>query len=268
MHCRETLIGVLAALTAFAPPAASRAELSAREIMQRVEDRDDGDRQTSDLEMLLIDKNQKQRVRKIRSFSRDVGPDTQSIMFFLTPADVKDTGFLTYDYDDFKRDDDQWLYLPALKKSKRIASSDKSGSFMGSDFNYSDMTDRELELYDYELMKETEVGGHKVWQIKSVPRSKDEIDRSGYKQSVLFVRQDNYVVIRAVHWLDKGSKLRYFDVTKLEQIDGIWVPTEMTMTTRSGKQTLHKTVLRMSNVKFNQDLAEAMFSVRQLEKGL
>jgi hypothetical protein len=267
MRCRDALLGCLAILAALAP-ATARASLSAREIMQRVEDRDDGDLQTSDLEMVLIDKNEKQRVRKIRSFSRDVGPDTQSIMFFLTPADVKDTGFLTYDYDDFKRDDDQWLYLPALKKSKRIASSDKSGSFMGSDFNYSDMTDRELELYDYELMKEDEVDGHKVWQIKSVPRSKDEIDRSGYKQSVLFVRQDNYVVIRAVHWLDKGSKLRYFDVTRLEQIDGIWVPTEMTMTTRSGKQTLHKTVLQMSNVKFNQDLAEAMFSVRQLEKGL
>ena len=63
-------------------------------------------------------------------------------MFFLSPADVKDTGFLTYDYDEEGRDDDQWLYLPALKKTKRIASGDKSGSFMGSDFTYADMTDR------------------------------------------------------------------------------------------------------------------------------
>jgi hypothetical protein len=262
MRSREALLSLLASLALLG------AAPDAREIMQRVEDRDDGDRQTSDLEMVLIDRNDSQRVRKIRSFSRDVGPDTQSIMFFLTPADVKDTGFLTYDYDDFQRDDDQWLYLPALKKSKRIASSDKSGSFMGSDFNYSDMTDRELELYDYELMKETEVEGHRVWQIKSVPRSKQEIDRSGYKQSVLFVRQDNYVVVRAVHWVDKGSRLRYFDVTRLEQIDGIWVPTEMTMTTKKGQQTQHRTLLRMSNVKFNQPLEDALFSVRQLEKGL
>jgi hypothetical protein len=242
--------------------------LSAREIMQRVEDRDDGDLQTAELEMVLIDKNQNQRVRRLRSFSRDVGPDTQSILFFLAPADVKDTGFLTYDYDDAQRDDDQWLYLPALNKSKRIASNDKSGSFMGSDFNYSDMTDRELENYDYELMKETEVEGHAVWQIKSVPRTRQEIDRSGYKQSVIFVRKDNYVVVRTVHWLDKGSKLRYFDVTRLEQIDGIWVPTEMTMTTRKGKQTLHRTVLRQSDVRFNQPLDASLFSVRQLEKGL
>jgi hypothetical protein len=265
MRPRKALISLAAALLLGAQ--ASAQTPSAREIMQRVEDRDDGDLQTSDLEMTLIDKNQSERVRRIRSFTRDVGPDTQSIMFFLSPADVKDTGFLTYDYDDAERDDDQWLYLPALHKSKRIASSDKSGSFMGSDFNYSDMTDRELERYDYELMKETEVEGHKVWQIKSVPRSREEIDRSGYKQSVLFVRQDCYVVVRAVHWLDKGSKLRYFDVTKLEQIDGIWVATEMTMNTKKGKQTQHRTLLRLSNVKFNQPLADSLFSVRQLEKG-
>ena len=258
----------VALIVLVALPGPSAAQLDAREIMQRVEDRDDGDYQTSDMEMILIDKNDNRRIRNLRSFSRDEGEDTLSIMFFLTPADVKDTGFLTYDYDDAERDDDQWLYLPALKKSKRIASSDKSGSFMGSDFNYSDMTDRELERYDYELMQETEVDGHKVWQIKSVPRTREEIDRTGYKQSVLFVRQDNYVVIRSVHWLKKGGRLRYFDVKQLEVIDGIWVPTEMTMTTKKGKATLHKTILRSSNVKFNQNLDEDLFSVRRLEKGI
>ena len=240
----------------------------ARRIMQAVEDRDDGDDATQDMEMILIDKNGNQRIRRIRSLSKDKGEDSLSIMFFLTPADVKDTGFLTYDYDDADRDDDQWLYLPALRKTKRIASSDKSGSFMGSDFNYSDMTDRELERYDYELMKETEVNGVKVWQILSTPRTKEEIKESGYTKSIIFIRQDNYVVIRALSWLHKGGKLRYLDVKKLEQIDGIWVPTEMHMTTKKDKKTLHKTVIRSSNVKFNQALDEETFSLRALEKGL
>ncbi len=260
-------LAMLAILLPGASPAAPDTP-EAREIMQRVEDRDDGDRATSDLEMILIDKNQNTRVRQIRSFSRDVGEDEQSIMFFLAPADVRDTGFLTYDYDDGERDDDQWLYLPALKKTKRIASDDKSGSFMGSDFNYADMTERELERYDYEVLREDEVGGHPVWLIQQVPRTREEIDRTGYEKSVLFVRQDNYVVVRAVHWLKKGSRLRYLDVQKLEQIDGIWVATEMTMTTKKGQRTLHKTILRSSNIRFNQDLAEDLFSVRTLERGL
>jgi hypothetical protein len=240
----------------------------AREIMQKVEDRDDGDNATLDMEMILIDKNDKQRTRQIRSFRKDKGEDKLTIMFFLSPSDVKDTGFLTYDYDDPAKDDDQWLYLPALHKSKRIAASDKSGSFMGSDFNYSDMTSRELEDYDFTLMKEVEIDGHKAWQIESIPRSKEVIEESGYTKSILFVRQDNSVVIRAVHWVDKSDRLKYFDVKQLEQIDGIWVPTEIHMTTKERKQTVHRTVLKQSNIKFNQNLDENLFTVRQLEKGL
>src|SRR3989338_3610727 len=156
-------------LAAFASAPVAAADLSGREIMQRVDDRDDGDNGSSEMEMALIDKSGHERSRKIRSFNKDKGEDKLRIMFFLEPADVKDTGFLTYDYDAPGKDDDQWLYLPALKKTKRIASDDKSGSFMGSDFNYSDMTERELEKYDYTLMKEDAINGVKVWQIEGIP---------------------------------------------------------------------------------------------------
>lgn len=250
------------------PFTVSAEELSARQIMERVDARDDGDHSIQDMEMILIDKRGNQRVRKLRSFGRDVGEDKQSIMFFLTPADVEDTGFLTYDYDEAEKDDDQWLFLPALSRTKRIASSDKSGSFMGSDFSYADMTERPLDEYEYTLMKETEVGGHPVWQIQSVPTTEREKDETGYTKSVSFVRKDNFVVVRGVNFVKKGSRLKYFEVKKLEQIDGIWVPTEMQMTTKKGKKTLHKTVLRSSNVSFNQNHPEDLFTVRQLEKGL
>jgi hypothetical protein len=239
----------------------------ARAIMQRVDDRDDGDNQISNMQMILIDKRGNQRVRELLSFSKDKGEDTHSMMFFLSPADVEDTGFLTYDYDDPERDDDQWLYLPALKKTKRIASSDKSGSFMGSDFSYADMTERPLEKYEYELLQETEVDGHPVWVIQSTPIDEDEIDETGYTKSIQFVRKDNDVVIRAKTWVKKGKRNKYMEVQELEQIDGIWVPTVMTMTTKKGTQTLHKTILRTSNVKFNQDLDFDSFTVRGLETG-
>ena len=233
-----------------------------REIMDLVDARDDGDTSTQDMKMILIDKNGSQRKRTIRSQRKDVGEDAYSIMFFLEPADVKDTGFLTYDYDDDTRDDDQWLYLPALKKTKRIATGDKSGSFMGSDFSYADLTERPRDYYDYEILEESEVKGVPVWVIEAIPRSEEEIDETGYTKSVSFVRKDNYVVIRAKSWLKKGKRNKYLDVKKLEQIDGIWVATEIHMTTKKGKQTLHRTVLKNSNVKFNQDLQEDFFSTR------
>ncbi len=252
-------------------PNAIAGELSARQIMERVDAVDDGDHVEQDLELILIDKKGNQRKRMLHSFSRDAGKegeDRESIMFFMSPADVRNTGFLSYDYDDDEKDDDQWLYLPALKKTKRIASSDKSNSFMGTDFTYSDMSKRNLDNYDYKLLKEDMVKDNKVWVIESIPNKEKEIKETGYTKSVAFVRQDNYIVVRAVSWVKKGKKLKYMDVKKLEKIDGIWVPTELDMTLKKNKNTLHKTEMRLHNVKFNQSLANDLFTVRQLEKGI
>ena len=243
--------------------------LNGREIMEKVNARDTGDRSITEMEMILIDKKGKKRVRKLKTFGLVKGKDSLSLMFFLSPADVRNTGFLTFDYEESCKDDDQWLFLPALRKTKRIAAGDKSGSFMGSDLNYSDMTSPDLNLYEYTLMKETEVKGQKVWQIKSVPKTKAEAEKSGYSKSVVFIRQDNYVMIRGVRWVHKKKRNKYLDVRKLEKIDGIWVSTELHVTTKSGKKTLHKTILKQKNVHFNQDeVNEDLFSIRRLEKGL
>ena len=244
------------------------AEMSAREIIERVNDRDDGDNRSADMTMTLIDKKGNERIRKIASFDKDKGEDRMRIMFFLSPADVKDTAFLTYDYDAYEKDDDQWLYLPALRKSKRIASTDKSGSFMGSDFNYSDMTRRNIDNYNFKILKQPEVRGKKTWLIEALPKSKEEMEETGYKKSLLFVDQESFVVVRGVHWTLEGNRLKYQDVPGLELIDNVWTITRMTMTTKKGKATLHKTELLFENVRYNQGHTEEMFTVRRLEKGL
>ena len=241
---------------------------AARAIMEKVDAREDGDNQTSEMEMILIDKRGKERIRRIATYSKDKGEDTMRLMFFKHPADVKDTSFLTMDYDDPSKDDDQWLYLPALRKTKRIASTDKSGSFMGSDLNYSDMTDRNLPDYDFYLKKEMAVKGVKTWLIESIPRTKKVVRETGYKKSLIIVRQDNYFVIRAVHWEKDGGYLKYVDVKNLELIDDIWVATEMHVTKKKGKKLAHKTILKLNNIKFNQNLDDDLFTVRRMEKGL
>ena len=258
-------------LPMMAGPAGGADDPRARAIMEKVDARDDGDNQTADMQMILIDKRGKERMRKIATFKKDKGDDTRRLMFFLQPADVKDTAFLTFDYDDAKKDDDQWLYLPALRKTKRIATTDKSGSFMGSDLNYADMTSRDLEDYDYrfyEKGEQSEVRGKKVWVIWSVPRSEDTIDETGYSKSLLFVRPDIDMVVRAIHWVKDGGYLKYVDMRKVEQIDGIWVATDTLVNKKKGKNTVHKTILTLENVRFNQDLDADMFTIRRMEKGL
>lgn len=255
-------------LTVFAMSSIAFSEVDPRLIMEKVDARDDGDNMASDVEMILIDKNGYERKREMKVFTKDKDRDTRRIQFFLAPADVKDTGFLTYDYYGGEKDDDQWLYLPDLHKTKRIATSDKSSAFMGSDFSYADMTDRVVDEWNYRLLKEDSVAGHKVWLIEALPVSKTVRDRYGYKRSILFVRQDIFMEVRAIHLLTEGKKVKYMEVKSLEQIDNIWVATERTMKTTVNKRTTHRTVLKWRNVSFNNDLDENFFSLRQLEKGL
>lgn len=257
------LIGLLCAEHGLAAPPDPP---TGRQIMEWVDERDEGDNETSDMEMILIDKRGGKRIRSIRRQRKEKGEDRMSLVFFLAPADVKNTGFLSYDYDSADRDDDQWLYLPALKKTKRIAGGDKSSSFMGSDFSYADLSRVAIDRYVYNLMGESEVNGVPVWQVEAIPNEKESRE-TGYSRSILFVRKDNHVPIRSVSFVKKGKRLKYMQVERLELIDGIWVATEISMTTKKSKQTLHKTILRISNVKFDQPLQERNFSVRQLEKG-
>ncbi len=240
---------------------------NAREIAQRVHDRDNGKSLVQDMTMTLIDKNGKKRVRSIATFEKDFGKDEYKIMFFKSPADVRDTAFLTYDYDDPAKDDDQWLYLPALKKVKRIPTSDKSSSFMGSDFSYYDMTKRDVDDFDYKILKHVKVRGHDTTMIESTPKSRDVVDESGYTKTIGLVRTDIDMVVRSIGFLKNGKK-KYFDVTKMHKQDGIWVIDEMTMTTKKGRETLHKTILDFTDIKVNPPLKDSIFTTRRLEKGL
>ncbi len=242
--------------------------MDGRQIMEKVDGRDEGDNASIDSVMILIDKNNHRRSRDIKVFKKDKGEDTLRIQFFMTPADVKDTGFLTYDYYAGDKDDDQWLYLPELHKTKRIASADKSQAFMGSDFSYADMNKRVLDEWNYKLLKESKVGDHKVWLIEATPVDEVVTERYGYTKSVLFVRQDIFFPIRAVHWVKDGKKIKYMEVKKLEQVDNVWVATETFIKTTKNKKTLHSTILIWNNVKFNQDIDESLFTIRRLEKGM
>ena len=242
-------------------------DAKARAIMTKVDALDDGKSLIQDMQMILLDKKGNKRVRSMKSMSKDYGKDEKKVMFFITPADVKNTGFLTFDYHSAKKDDDQWLYLPALKKVKRIPSSDKSSSFMGSDFSYHDMTKMSLDKFNFKLLKDTKVRGHAAWMIETTPRSKKIMKESGYTKSIDIVRKDNYVIVRSIGYM-RGGKKKYMDVSRLHKQSGIWVVDEMSMTTKKGKNTLHKTILKFSNTKLNKPISDSEFTTRRLEKGL
>ncbi len=232
------------------------------EIMRRVKDRPNGDTRSMEVELKLINKRGDERIRKLKSYSKDIGDDVKSIMFFTHPGDVKGTGFLTWDYDDPKKDDDKWLYLPAMKKVRRISSSSaKKDYFMGTDFTYDDMGSRNVEEDTHKLLREEVYEGNKCWVVESMPVAKGEL----YTRKLLWIRQDCLMPAR-VEFYDKLNKLhRLLTVQSIKQVGKFWVFEKETM---ENVQTNHKTIISFSKHKFNEPLADDVFTVSKLERGL
>ena len=248
------------------------AELSAKEIMDRVDKREDGDTRISDMKMILIDRQGNQRVRIIKSFSKDYPESTKSMSFFLSPADVKNTASLAYDWNDPKKDDDNWLYLPALRKVKRISSGNKKDPFMGSDFSYADMNGIEFSEYNYKMLKKNiTVDGQECWVIGSSPKKElrnKVINETGYLKSIIWIRKDNFMPVKRKIWVKKGKKIKYLKASDIVKIQGIWIAKKLEMRTTKQKRLEHATVLLFDNIVYNQGVKDDIFTTQRMERGL
>jgi outer membrane lipoprotein-sorting protein len=241
-----------------------------RAVMEAVDKRPKGDKVTARLQMVIQDPTGSKRVRLVRTRSLDFKGGKRQLLFFEQPADVRNTGLLTIDYDDGNKVDDQWLYLPSLRKSTRISSSDKSGSFMGSDLSFSDMTGQDPVHFDYQLIKQSAtVAGEECWLIGAKPKTEKAKEETGYVKSMVWVSKSKLMPMQAKHWVRQGLKIKLMKFDKFAQIDGIWFAHKiMARTLQSGKP-LSTTILAFSKVKFNDPRVKTEdFTQRRLEQGL
>ena len=235
---------------------------SGRDIIQRVKDRPDGNTRYAEMQLTLVKKNGDKRDRKMVSWAMDEGKDTKIIMFFTYPGDVKGTGFLTWDYDQAGKEDDKWLYLPAMKKTRRISgASSKTDYFMGTDFTYDDMGGRNVDDDAHKLLREETRDGYKCWVVESVPKDTREI----YSRKISWIRQDCDAGIY-VEYYDKLDKLhRVLTVQDLQQVQGYWTVMKMELTyVLSG----HSTQITVTGPKYDIAVDKSLFTVAKLEKGL
>lgn len=241
---------------------ATAQNLSGRDIIQKVKDRPDGDTRYGEMELTLIKKNGSSRQRKVSSWAMDEGKNTKKMMFFTYPGDVKGTGFLTWDYDQIGKEDAKWLYLPAMKKTRRISgSSSKTDYFMGTDFTYDDMGSRHIDEDKHTLLREEMKDGYKCWVVESVPVDKHEI----YSRKVTWIRQDCLVAVCAEYY-DKLNKLhRLLTISEIKKIQDFWTICKMEM---KNVQTGHSTVIEVKNTQYDVKIDKDLFTVAKLEKGL
>jgi len=262
MNSKTSLLIAISIL--FSIPAYS-AEPTGLDIMKQVESRNDGNDLTQKMTQRLIDKRGNVRERHMMSFSKDYGLDSKSVTYFLKPANVRDTAMLTWDYADESKDDDQWLYLPALKKVRRISSADRGDYFMGTDFTFEDIKQTpELGDYNWSLIGSDKIENFEVWVVEAEPKTKALKKNLGYSRVQYFVRKDIHMYIKVDFWDRKGKALKQLVSTGIQQIDGIWTATGGVMT---NLQTNHRTELIFSGHKYNKNLPDRTFSERMIKRG-
>ncbi len=213
---------------------------------------------SANMTMTLINARGQKITREMKSKTLEGKNGDKSLMVFLTPADVKGTKMLTHEH--INGDDDQWMYLPALKRVKRIASKNKSGSFMGSEFSYEDTANSNWEKFTYENdLQEVVLNGMKCYKGTRYPKDKN----SGYTKQITWIDMKNLLVQKVDYYDRKKEHLKTAIFTEYKNIDGIWRMGKIVM---QNHQNSKSTILNWSDDKIKVGLTNKDFTKRRFKR--
>ncbi|MBC8258744.1 MAG: outer membrane lipoprotein-sorting protein [SAR324 cluster bacterium] len=249
---------------------------NARDIMQKVLYRNDGTTEVSRQKLSTcryVKKNKKlvcaesPRVKIFDSVRKDYGSnqkDTKSITIIRKPVSEKGIGFLQFDYEEQGRDSDQWMYLAAMRKTKRIVSGNsdepKSGSFFGSEISYEDLEARHVEDYQYRILKSVTYRKRPCWIIESLP-TPQRARKSNYSKSIQWVDKERDMILKTLVYDRQGKPVKQIVLAQVENVNDIWVARKIHVT---NVQTKRRTSMSLESVMFNLEVPDSFLSQRAL----
>jgi len=204
----------------------------------------------------------RERVKQTATASKKFGETTKIITRFVSPADVKGIGLLIYDNED--KDDEMWIYLPALRKVRRIVSSEKGKSFMGSEFSNADMSMPNLDDYTYNIIGSEQYVGKDCWQIESIPVNEDIADENGFSKKTAWINKLNFQTYKVVYYDFDNEPYKEMLLDKYEEAGkGKFMIRKMEIL---NLQNDRKSVLTIDQLQMGSSLTENSFTPAALEK--
>lgn len=233
---------------------------SADDIVRASRERIDAKTVSTRSRMTIYAKDGSTTERLLDQYSLDSPQGNRTVIVFQRPASVAGTRFLTVENPG--KAGDRWIFLPSLGKVRRISSAESSGSFMGTDFTYDDvsLTDRDYREDSHRLLREESIEGTLCWVVESVPKGSD----FQYSKSISWIDKSNNVALRVQLFDKKGELQKQLDMGRLETVQGR--PTPMTMK-MANLQTRTSTVVDVEIVKYDDKIPESVFTTRFLETG-
>ena len=244
-------------------PGSSHA-MTAREIMKKYTDQFSVADETNKATMALINKQGKQRRRSLTITSKEYPGKLHKILIrFTAPESIYGAGLLIVEQRN--RSDDEWLYLPALKKIKKISTSERSHSFMGSEFSYEDLHREVLDDFAYNLKGSEVLNGQDCFLVEATPTSQRKLAETGYGKRILWIRKDIFFKVKAEYYDKKGRLLKTETDDKLTQIsNGKYRMNRITMV---NSKTEKKTVLESTSRSIDTGIPNTRFTSTYLEQG-
>ena len=213
--------------------------------------------------MKLINKDGQERVRELTMLRLNVGApggEQKYFMYFFKPNDVKDMSFMTYKYP--ARDDDRWMFIPAVNMVKRIAAQDKRSSFVGSDFTYEDVSGRDIEDDNHVIEREEKVGGRDCYVVKSTPKAGMGND-SDFGHKLTWVDKANFLPLKEEQYDRKGARYKEFTADEVADVKGF--PTVVRRTMKN-LQSGHRTEVAYPKTEYDLGVEDSLFSERFLRQ--
>lgn len=210
--------------------------------------------------MKLVSKSGQERIREMTMLRKnygEAGGNQKYFIYFFQPADVKDMTFMVYKYP--AKDDDRWLFIPAINMVRRIAAQDKRSSFVGSDFTYEDVSGRDIEDDTHAVAKEEKLGSRDSYVIKSISKASD-VD---YSFKLSWIDKENHLPLKEEYYDKRGELYKVFTADEVKEVKGL-----PTITKRSMKnlQSGHTTEVSYSKSDYNIDIDDNLFSERFLKQ--
>ena len=243
----------------------SKCKKTGLEIMKKQKNRQHINYEMVVQKVVLEDlKTSTKEIRKLRRHSMSLGPKKEkTLTSFLKPNDIKGTALLNWKNEG--RSDDQWLYLPALRKMQRIASSGKRKYFMGTDFTYSDLEGENLSNWDYQCIGSEKCGKKKCYKIEATPKSSSLINETGYSKRMLWVRKKVYSTVKIDFYDKKGKMLKTLKNSKLKKYKKKLWRAKKSVMVRPG---YHKTIMSIEDINLGDKIEDLTFTERFITKGM
>ncbi len=236
--------------------------ISAKEVMQKNDLQRIGNKEYSKLSMTLINKQGGKRERQLDiKLFKDKDNNLSQIIKFHSPSDIKGTAFLSIEHHD--KSDDQWMYLPAFKKTRRISSSFEKGYFAGSDFTFEDLNREDFLEYDYKLLSTVKVNGTPCYHIEATPLSSNKKKNSGYSKREIFIEKKDYIMVKSIYYDKKGEKIKVFTASNIKKVPGSDVTRSYTIEMNNIKSN-RKTILNYLKIETGCCVEANDFSLRYL----